>query len=196
MVPVLRKFAQTVVMALGAQYSSVTLLVFLLVFASFVTCLAQSGGSRQLRPRAFVPSGASITTQMRVDFEGDRVPEIVQMYSVPDASDSVYHTAGINVLKFNPQSGWMLAYRETESIEPGALLSVPHDVSTDNSSDVGGALRLHPEGGSRTLPCFVRVADDPPKTVTMLPRTPFGDCQRDEYKLVTTRSSGNEGRPL
>jgi TonB family protein len=105
---------------MGVQYSSMTFRVFLLGFASFVTCLAQSGGSRQLRPQAFVPSGASITKQMSVDFEGDRVPEIVQMYSVPEASDSKYQTDGINVLKLSPQSGWILAYREEETIMPGA----------------------------------------------------------------------------
>lgn len=65
---------------MGVRYSSMTLRVFLLGFASFVTCWAQSGGSRQLRPQAFVPSRASTTKQMSVDFEGDRVAEIVQMY--------------------------------------------------------------------------------------------------------------------
>jgi TonB family protein len=159
MVPVLRKIAQAVLMTLGAQYSSMTLRVFLLVFASFVTCLAQSGGSRQLLPRAFVPSGASITKQMSVDFEGDRVPEIVQMYSVPDASDSVYHTAGINVLKFNPQSGWMLAYRETETITPG-----PDQITTEVVTCTSGkqgvvVISYHSGAGTVTVWHFLASVD-------------------------------------
>jgi Domain of unknown function (DUF4357) len=113
-------------MVLGAQYSPMAVRVFLLAFSSFVTCLAQSSAENQLDPRAFVPSGALITKQMSVDFEGDHVTEIVQMYSVPDASDSVYHRAGINVLKFNLQSGWMLAYREAGTIMPG-----PEKITTE-----------------------------------------------------------------
>jgi TonB family protein len=151
MVPVLRKVAQTVLMALGAQYSSMTLRVFLLVFASFATCLAQSGGSRQLGPWTFVPSGASITKQLSVDFEGDRVPEIVQMYSVPDPSDSVYHTAGINILKFNPQSGWTLAYRETETIMPGPD-RITTEVVTSNSGKRGiVVISYHSGAGTVTV---------------------------------------------
>jgi TonB family protein len=133
MVAVLRKLAQTVLMALGSQYRPMMLRVFLLVFASFATCLAQSGGSRHLDPQTFVPGGASITKQLSVDFEGDRVPEIVQMYSVPEASGSVYQTVGINVLKFDPQSGWALAYRETETIMPG-----PDRIAADVVTSAGG----------------------------------------------------------
>lgn len=153
---------------MGAQNSSMTSRVFLLVFASFVTCLAQSGGSRQLRPRAFVPSGASITKQMSVDFEGDRVPEIVQMYSVPDASDSVYHTAGINVLKFNPQSGWMLAYRETETIEPG-----PDQITTEvvtSTSGKRGVVVIFYHSGAGTVTVWHLLASVDSKIAKLDPR--------------------------
>jgi hypothetical protein len=86
-----------------------------------------------------------MSKQMSVDFDGDRVPEIVQIYSVPDASDSIYETSVINVLKFSPKSGWMLAYRETATIMPGAD-QITAEVITGTGGKQGVAVIFYHSG--------------------------------------------------
>jgi len=81
-----------------------------------VACFSQSVVARQdpRNVRVFLPPAALIKQQLSLDLENDGIAEAVLVYTIPDKSDDVYHTTGVQVLKYSPVSGWAVAFEETE----------------------------------------------------------------------------------
>ena len=81
-----------------------------------VACFSQSVVARQdpRNVRVFLPPAALIKQQLSLDLENDGIAEAVLVYTIPDKSDDVYHTTGVQVLKSSPVSGWAVAFEETE----------------------------------------------------------------------------------
>jgi hypothetical protein len=80
-----------------------------------VACFTQPAVAQQTprEVRAFLPPAAVVKQELSLDLENDGIAEAVLVYTIPDKSGDVYHTTGVQVLKYSPVSGWTVAFEDT-----------------------------------------------------------------------------------
>ncbi len=86
------------------------LLRIMFCYALAAACFAQEIA---LDVQAFLPEAATLKQQMSLT--GDRGSAMVLVYSSQDESNNSRHSDGIRILKYDPDSGWAVAYEETHA---------------------------------------------------------------------------------
>jgi len=79
-----------------------------------VGCFSQPAAAQQnqVNVRTFLPTAAVVEQELSLDLQNDGIAAEALVYTVPDKSDDVYHTEGVQVLKHSPVSGWVVVFDE------------------------------------------------------------------------------------